>query len=229
MPKPNNSQIDKVLRAAVEREERLCEVLTQADDFWDFFCALLNLPRGAAPHTELLMDLAFRWAGIWVMGLKHQIAALRPFQSSSLVTTLLPTPQHGALPSGHATMATLFSELLIALLQPNDARVAQLDRMARRIAFNRVVAGVHFPLDNAAGYALGQQLAALLKAYATGGEAPVTLQFSGTGGNDLATQNELRETQSRQPATSSTEKVPKQLLLEWMWLQATEELVALKL
>jgi len=45
-------------------------------------------------------------------------------------------------------------------------RSEQLDRLARRIAFNRVVAGVHFPVDSQAGYALGTQLARLLAALA---------------------------------------------------------------
>ena len=57
--------------------------------------------------------------------------------------------------------ALLLSELLYPA---GDARRSALDRLARRIAFNRVVAGVHFPIDSAAGSALAHQLAATLVA-----------------------------------------------------------------
>ena len=156
------NQIDKVQRAAIEREDRLPEILAQSDDLWSFFRVVLGLDVAASPILAEVMAVAWQWATPLVMALKNDVAAWRPVQRAPTVLPVIPTPAHGALPSGHATMAALTAEVLSQLLFGGDQkhpRVQQLDRLARRIAFNRVVAGVHFPVDSAAGYALGLQLA----------------------------------------------------------------------
>ena len=167
-----DEQIDRVVRAAVEREERLPEILSQADDFRPFFAAVTGLDRLDVPHTGELFDIAWDWATHVVMALKHNIAELRPVQRSALVMPVIPTPGHGAMPSGHATLAALTSELLSALLYRGvGPRVAMLDRLARRITFNRVVAGVHFDMDGFVGYELGRCLAQVLVRQAMGSPA----------------------------------------------------------
>lgn len=159
-------QVDKVLRAAVEREERMPEILSQMQDFRAFFDAITGLDRERAPYLYELIDTAWQWAEPYVMAVKNRVNEDRPFQRDALVGTVIPTPPHGSLPSGHATMATLTSELLIRVVYQSGTslRIEQCDRLARRIAFNRVVAGVHFPMDSAVGYDLGRQLAAYLDA-----------------------------------------------------------------
>jgi membrane-associated phospholipid phosphatase len=162
-----DAQVDKVLRAAVEREDRLPEILSQADDFWPFFESIVGVNLRNAPRLSELLAVAQGLAFHLVMALKHGVAARRPVQCSSLVMPVIATPGHGSLPSGHATTSAMQAELLKALLYPGGGSFAkhqatQLDRLVRRIAFNRVVAGVHFPLDSLVGYALGTQLARLL-------------------------------------------------------------------
>jgi hypothetical protein len=73
------------------------------------------------------------------------------------------TPGHGALPSGHATEAFMVAYILWRLRRTvdsaNDHRwCEQLMRQASRVAINRTVAGVHFPVDSAAGQVLGLTL-----------------------------------------------------------------------
>jgi hypothetical protein len=161
-------QLDAVLRAAVEREDRLPEILSQASDFWPFFESVTGVQLAQAPAFAELLRAAQDWVLGLLMLLKHNVAAYRPVQRSSLVMPLIATPGHGSLPSGHATVAAFNAELLRLLMYRDgpDARVQALDRLARRIAFNRVVAGVHFPVDSQAGYALGRQLARTLSALA---------------------------------------------------------------
>ncbi len=166
-----DAQVDKVLRAAVEREDRLPEILSQADDFWPFFESIVGVNLRNAPRLSELLAVAQGVAFHLVMALKHGVAARRPVQCSSLVMPVITTPGHGSLPSGHATIAAMQAELLKALLYPGGGSFAkhqatQLDRLVRRIAFNRVVAGVHFPLDSLVGYALGTQLARMLQGMA---------------------------------------------------------------
>jgi len=72
---------------------------------------------------------------------------------------MITTPGHGSFPSGHSTQAFMLAYLMEGLLDlPADA-VTQLERQAARIATNRVVAGVHFPVDSVAGRLLGKTLA----------------------------------------------------------------------
>ena len=158
------AQADDVLRAAVEREDRLPEILSQATSLWAFFESVSGVSLERAPAYAELVLAAEDWALKLVMLLKHNVAARRPVELSSLVHPVIPTPGHGSLPSGHAALAAFNTELLRLMLyrsgQPH--RVKALDRLARRIAFNRVVAGVHFPLDSQAGYVIGRQLARAL-------------------------------------------------------------------
>ena len=148
-----SDQIDKTLRAAVEREDRLPEILSQANDFTAFFDSITGLDTLEAPITREVLVTAWDVATHLVMRLKHELAEQRPAVRSSLICPVIATPGHGSLPSGHATIAALMSGLLSDLLvyEATHPRRFQLDALARRIAFNRVVAGVHFQMDSAAG------------------------------------------------------------------------------
>ncbi|HEV7915762.1 MAG TPA: phosphatase PAP2 family protein, partial [Albitalea sp.] len=86
------------------------------------------------------------------------------------VQPVIPTPGHGSLPSGHATDAYFVASLLRELLPgPSYERVdVQMRRLAYRIADNRVVAGLHFPMDSVAGCLLGDTLAAYFASACTG-------------------------------------------------------------
>ena len=75
---------------------------------------------------------------------------------------MITTPGHGAYPSGHATQAFMLARLLDGLLGLSihaPSKALQLYRQASRIATNRVVAGVHFPVDSVAGRLLGHVIA----------------------------------------------------------------------
>lgn len=173
-----DEQADKVLRAAVEREDRLPEILAQAANIMPFFYNLTGLDPQRAPITANLLQMAQQWATPLIMALKNQLGCLRPFQVSSRIVPVIDTPAHGSLPSGHAAIASLVAALLRNLLFDDDLapsknglthpKVLQIDRLARRIAHNRVVAGVHFPVDSRAGYGLGLQLGAHLVGLASG-------------------------------------------------------------
>lgn len=168
-------QLDKVLRAAVEREVRMPEILVQSDDMGSFFDALTGIDAQDAPFLAQMMQMAWALGHQVVMAFKNRVAEWRPYQRSARVQPVIPMPGHGSLPSGHATMSALSATLLSALLYPDptDARRAMLDRLARRIAFNRVVAGVHYPMDSWAGYGLGNALGQALVALAGGQPVPV--------------------------------------------------------
>ena len=223
-------QIDKVLRAAVEREDRLPEILSQADGFMQFFCNLIGLPPARAPITFGLLDIAQRWATPLVMALKNQVAARRPDAASTRIVPVIDTPTHGSLPSGHATIATLMARLLTELMYPHlglaHPKALQLDRLARRIAFNRVVAGVHFPIDSRAGYALGLQLSAHFIGLADGRGQPKRFDMAMgiAWEHSLDEEGVLRTLDLRAPDGSGVAESPQ---LGLMWRAARRELAQL--
>ena len=61
---------------------------------------------------------------------------------------------------GHAAQSYMVAYLLPQLLglDPGDPRRVQLERLAARISINRVIAGVHFPIDAIPGRILGRVL-----------------------------------------------------------------------
>lgn len=226
-PIDRDEQVDKVVRAATEREDRLPEILSQAANFWSFFESVTGVSLAQAPTFAELLAVVDDSALHLLMLLKHACAVRRPVQESSLVMPVIATPGHGSLPSGHATMAALTAELLHQMLYRRDpARTAQLDRLARRIAFNRVVAGVHYPMDSQAGYALGVQLARLLAALAGATRrTPRPLRM----GDILVAPFELKEVDPRPPVPAPGGYVLSPVAtLRALWRQAQAELDELR-
>ncbi|MFN3146413.1 MAG: phosphatase PAP2 family protein [Paracoccaceae bacterium] len=80
----------------------------------------------------------------------------RPLDFAPEVVPVIQTPAHSAFPSGHATESHALAETLGALYGPRTG--ALIDPIAERIALNRVVAGVHYPVDGDAGRTLGRLL-----------------------------------------------------------------------
>jgi hypothetical protein len=109
-------------------------------------------------------------------------------------------------------------------------RSDELDRLARRIAFNRVVAGVHFPFDSAVGYRLGTQLARLLAAL--GGNVELT-PGAITAKQLMAQPLELKELapdagNHRPPMVAPAYALKPAELMPLLWRQAEAELATLR-
>jgi hypothetical protein len=94
------------------------------------------------------------------MRFKHALACPRPVHISPQVQPIITTPLHSTYPMGHAAQAYMAAHALQKLLGWDNAHpgTVQLQRQAERISINRVVAGVHFPVDALAGQRLGQTL-----------------------------------------------------------------------
>ena len=121
------------------------------------------------------------------MRFKHELACWRPTDYSPFIQPMLTTPGHGSFPSGHGTQAYVVSEVLKALLKTKNKTDAasqkfnlQLDRIAARIATNRVVAGVHFPVDSVAGRLVGTVLGEYFVYRGSGHKGTVPRWHTGT-------------------------------------------------
>jgi acid phosphatase (class A) len=80
----------------------------------------------------------------------------RPPRQDSRITPFLKVPGSASYPSGHAVRATVWARVLGAM-DPKDKEA--LRERARLVALDRVIAGVHYPTDVAAGMALGDAIA----------------------------------------------------------------------
>jgi hypothetical protein len=160
-----HEQVKKVLAWADLREERIPEVLTQIANTYAFWGSLIPLHTERMRQTRELLGAAVQLAMFVEMRFKHELACWRPMDYCPQVQPMVTTPGHGSLPSGHCTEAYVIKEVLQSLLgitNPPNLLQSQLHRQfentAARIATNRVVAGVHFPVDNLAGRLLGTVL-----------------------------------------------------------------------
>lgn len=166
---PRNSnlfqyQVQAVIAMAAARDDVMPEIVTQHEEFWPFFAAITHIEADTAPRTMELLAVAHHMATSVTMRLKDTLACPRPIDLSAHAGPCLRTPGHASLPAGHATIAFMFVPLLSALLDPPGAGSWSqgrrwMFRLAHRISHNRVVAGLHFPVDAVAGRLLGEVLA----------------------------------------------------------------------
>jgi acid phosphatase (class A) len=110
-----------------------------------------NLPQTAAFFAQVAAD---RFA-ISSKG-KEYWNRPRPPLIDARVKPAIELPTTGAYPSGHSTQAFVNAGLLAEIFpELRDA----LREHARQVAWSRVIAGVHYPTDTAAGQMLGERLA----------------------------------------------------------------------
>ncbi|MCZ8286217.1 MAG: phosphatase PAP2 family protein, partial [Bacteroidia bacterium] len=166
---------------------------------------------------------------------KHAFACPRADTLSPQIQSMIPSPGHSSWPSGHATEAFLTATLLQALLPQGSKYQEQLQRLAARIAVNRTVAGVHYPVDTAVGRLLGTSLAEFLVARCLGGKLHER-GFDGRKFHDAKGQVidfDLRVSMSDnksgyyqlRPTTSTVAVSP---ILAFMWDKAAKECQPLK-
>jgi membrane-associated phospholipid phosphatase len=79
------------------------------------------------------------------------------------LTTVIPTPNSPSYPDEHAVTAGAAATVL-AYVFPDEAE--RFQALATEAADSRVMAGVAYPSDTAAGLELGQQVGKLFVAYA---------------------------------------------------------------
>jgi membrane-associated phospholipid phosphatase len=169
LTRPSKAKFQKqaalVAQYADLRPDRATEIIAQLDGPEDFFTSIVYLHPDRTRWTWELLDAVSRLAQATEMRIKHALACRRPNEYSPQIQPMIQTPAHGALPSGHSTesfaAAVVLMRLLMASQNPiylGQLRAIQLFRQAARVAINRQVAGVHFPVDSAAGAVLGMTL-----------------------------------------------------------------------
>jgi len=113
------------------------------------------------PITTKVMDDAYAQSKAFSKSAKVIWNRQRPPYEDSRIKPCVPLDTDGSYPSGHGTRSMVWAHLLIAIFP--DKAEAILAR-ANQIGDDRVIAGVHFPSDVAAGKILGTEIARLLLA-----------------------------------------------------------------
>jgi hypothetical protein len=158
-----NLHVTDVLNRVKDRASRAREILIQDTSVGAIGCwlNLLGVDPGKQPATNLLIHLGRRIGEHVVMCLKDRFKSPRPFQLCPAITPLIDAPAHSSFPAGHALQSYLISYLLAVPLknlpqqefskaEPEKAKGLLFD-LAARLAENRVVAGIHYKIDNDAG------------------------------------------------------------------------------
>jgi hypothetical protein len=224
---------------AALREDRASEILAQLGPGAAFWSAVANLHPDRNKWTLELIDVALRLANYVEMRFKQALSCRRPVEYSPQIQPMILTPGHGALPSGHATESFMVAYVLWALLKSkgrDKSWLEQLMRQANRIAINRTVAGLHFPVDSVAGQMLGLTLGQYFVHRAAAAGNYESARFNGDkylGADDFKWRDQYDTTADARkfplaPATvfvekMGTETVPKSLFLEEMWRLAKLE------
>lgn len=224
-------QVKKVLSWADLREERAAEIVAQIDPQFAFWGSVVYLHPSRTPRTLELMNIALLLAVNVEMQFKHALACWRPIEYSAQIQPLITTPGHGALPSGHATQAYIVAHVLQRLLDLPDSHPVseQLQRQSARIATNRVVAGVHFPVDSIAGRLLGETLGEYFVARCKTGRKWTPRFFDGTvmtGQEDLMPPTQPLDGPNAPPfykAFGTKDTAAATGVLKYMWDKALKE------
>jgi hypothetical protein len=230
-------QVDFVAGYADLRQDRQGEILVQMTPPLAFWSSVVYLQPGKTRYTLELLDAALRLANFAEMRIKQAMACRRPHEYSPQIQPIIPTPGHGALPSGHATEAFVVAHVLWSIFEAHGYDGAwreQLMRQAARIAINRTIAGVHFPIDSAAGQLLGLTLGEYFVARCKSGGAGSydawgfhgpdhagTTDFDGTALYDWSTGTRIATTAYGNLFGAVT--VKKSPILNWLWSEALAE------
>jgi hypothetical protein len=173
-PAEVENELNCLIRAALEeRADALGEIFAQANEFISFFMNVMTIRPSSHPETTKLFHIAGLVGLFAVMYFKSKDAGAgsdpasrprpRPSQLCPALAPPIAVPGHASWPSGHSTQAHLMA-LCIKDVLPQDKTGLNVDllALARRIARNREIAGLHYPSDSAAGCELAAKLHGLL-------------------------------------------------------------------
>jgi len=243
------SQLPIVFSYADLRRDRAPEIQSQITEFFPFFATVCHLHPDRSRFTlELLTALRFGVVATQ-MRVKHALAMPRPVDYSAQIMPMIQTPGHSTFPAGHAVESFMFATVLAELTAARAKQLYGPDRplrdklmwLAARISENRVVAGVHFPVDLAAGMVLGLQLGRYFVAMtkeSTGSFLPWTFNGNYYGTEDFRWRDMLGALDSCQELFSpengkdaflkrgnqfDVPALPADSPLRWLWQRAAAE------
>lgn len=141
------------LRTAKDCERAESEVKVTLKSFY-------GLPYGALDDQQIEKLTPFfenirTEAGPYIGQVKNSFSRTRPYVYLKNVNPCIQKEKSLAYPSGHATLAALYGDVLINLF---PEKTAQIRARQNQIGRDRILAGVHHPTDVKSGMTLGSAL-----------------------------------------------------------------------
>jgi acid phosphatase (class A) len=172
------NQLVQILNMSPDRDDRFLEIIHQhdAEGSISYYLGMLMIDPARHPHTNLLIRAARRIGEHVTMKLKGHFMIPRPSQLCPAITPMIDPPVTPAFPAGHALQARLIT-LCLRAAWPGPQRQTLLDYLAHRIGENRIIAGIHYPIDITAGVAVANALFLLLNPPPPAGPPPPPTLF----------------------------------------------------
>lgn len=130
-------------------------VVSRLGDGWFWYALILTLPFTASDHGPafaILMAFTGLTCTITYKGLKRWLIRERPFISFPAINCGTPPLDRYSFPSGHTLHAACFQAMLFAVMPTMAWWVLPF---TLSVAASRVVLGLHYPSDVAAGAIIG--------------------------------------------------------------------------
>jgi hypothetical protein len=133
------------------------EIQHQNNEFLTYFARDAEFDWDGLPKTYFLAMSLMGFSVYPIMKFKAFFNRARPYEIAPIAPSF--KVQHPAYPSGHSTQAHLIAFFLSELFPKKREFFLTT---AARIAFNRELAGVHYPSDSRAGTHLAREIYQLL-------------------------------------------------------------------
>jgi PAP2 superfamily len=173
------NEVFKVVEAAKLRKDNIDSIVAHHLELDRFFMDVLRLDPDLYRRVGELIVVTAAVVESVVQRLKYLFDVPRPTELEPKLTTAVLVPRHSSYPGGHAAQSHAVARVLASLCSPRVPN--RLDKLADFIGDNRVVAGLHYPLDTSAGAALGKLLGDLIVALIADEDLTVTTLNIGAG------------------------------------------------
>lgn len=156
-------------RTLVQAEQARYWQTSAASTLWDHYASELitryglDLPSAARVLAYTAVAVADAVIATWDG--KYHYWVERPITADPELDVLFPTPPFPSYPAAHSTVSAA-AAIVLAQMFPDDAD--DLLDLSEEAAASRTWAGIHFPMDNNAGIALGRNIGYLIANVARG-------------------------------------------------------------